>query len=46
MQALQAVRDRFALILVITHLEELKEQFPQRIEVIKTPSGSHISVIT
>ncbi len=44
-QALQAVQDRFALILVITHIEELKEQFPQRIEVYKTPSGSRVSVV-
>lgn len=44
-QALQAVQDRFGLILVITHLEELKEQFPQRIEVYRTAAGSRISVI-
>ncbi|MCX2727467.1 SMC family ATPase [Thermomicrobium sp. 4228-Ro] len=44
-QALQAVRDRFALILVVTHLEELKDQFPQRIEVTKTPSGSQVTVV-
>ncbi|MCX7623164.1 MAG: SMC family ATPase [Thermomicrobium sp.] len=44
-QALQTVRDRFALILVITHIEELKDQFPQRIEVIKTPNGSQVTVI-
>jgi len=44
-QALQAVQDRFALILVITHIEELKEQFPQRIEVYKTPAGSRVSIV-
>jgi exonuclease SbcC len=44
-QALQSVQDRFALILVITHLEDLKEQFPQRIEVYKTSGGSQVTVI-
>ncbi len=44
-QALQSVQDRFALILVITHLEDLKEQFPQRIEVYKTSGGSRVTVI-
>jgi len=32
------------MIMVITHIEELKEQFPQRIEVEKGPSGSRVSV--
>jgi len=33
------------MIIVITHIEELKEQFPKRIEVEKTTSGSRVSVI-
>lgn len=33
--ALHMIKDEFALVLVITHLEELKEQFPVRIQVIK-----------
>ena len=45
MQAIQSVQDRFALILVITHLEDIKEQFPQRIEVYKTSGGSRVTVI-
>ena len=32
------------LILVITHIEELKEAFPARIEVTKTPDGSLIEI--
>ncbi len=44
-RALQAVRDYFSLILVVTHLEDMKEQFPQRIEVTKTPNGSQVTVI-
>jgi DNA repair exonuclease SbcCD ATPase subunit len=32
------------MIIVITHLEELKEAFPVRIEVTKTSEGSVISL--
>jgi len=39
-EAINLVQDKFAKILVITHLDELKEAFPNRIEVIKTPEGS------
>jgi exonuclease SbcC len=42
--ALHAIADEFALILVITHIEELKESFPTRIEVVKGPNGSSFSV--
>ena len=44
-QAINLVRDDFEKILVITHLEELKEAFPTRIEVEKTAQGSQIRVI-
>ena len=44
-EAITAVRDDFEKILVITHLPELKDQFPARIEVEKTPSGSKMEVI-
>lgn len=43
-EAIGQVVDDFAMIMVITHIEELKEQFPQRIEVEKGPSGSRVSV--
>jgi exonuclease SbcC len=43
-EAINLVKDDFVLILVITHLEELKDAFPKRIEVEKTPTGSNISV--
>ena len=33
-------------ILVITHLEELKDAFPARIEVEKTPQGSILQVVS
>jgi exonuclease SbcC len=44
-QSINAVRDDFAKILVITHLDELKDAFPTRIEVEKTETGSTITVI-
>jgi len=45
-QAINMVRDDFAKILVITHLEELKDAFPTRIEVEKTGTGSRVQVMT
>ncbi len=44
-EAINSIRDEFKFILVITHLEELKERFPVRIEVTKTPSGSTAEVV-
>ena len=44
-EAINLVKPDFALILVITHLEELKDSFPNRIEVEKTPKGSRVKVI-
>jgi len=44
-EAINLVREDFAKILVITHLEELKEAFPTRIEVEKTAMGSQIQLI-
>ena len=44
-EAIGQVHRDFDLILVITHLDELKDQFPARIEVEKTPQGSRLSVI-
>jgi exonuclease SbcC len=38
--ALNTITDDFALVLCITHIEELKEAFPTRIEVVKGPAGS------
>ncbi len=39
-EAINAIRDEFERIIVITHIDELKEAFPVRIEVTKTPQGS------
>ncbi len=44
-EVLDAIKNDFEKILVITHLEELKEEFPVRIEVSKTSSGSTFTVI-
>jgi len=44
-EAINTVRSDFAKILVITHIDELKEAFPTRIEVQKTNQGSSIQVI-
>ena len=43
-EAINEIQDEFARILVITHVEELKDAFPARIEVEKRPSGSVITV--
>jgi exonuclease SbcC len=44
-EAINLVKPDFAKILVITHLEELKDAFPNRIEVEKTLRGSTIRVV-
>ena len=42
--ALNAIRDDFERIIVITHIDELKEQFPARIQVEKGPEGATFSL--
>ncbi len=44
-EAINLVKNDFAKILVITHLDELKDAFPTRIEVQKTERGSTLHVI-
>ena len=44
-EAINLVKHDFAKILVITHLDELKDAFPTRIEVEKTERGSMITVM-
>ena len=43
-EAINIVKQDFAKILVITHIEELKDHFPNRIEVEKTLRGSTLHV--
>lgn len=44
-EAINIVRHDFAKILIITHLNELKDAFPNRIEVEKGERGSTVKVI-
>jgi exonuclease SbcC len=41
---INSIQDDFDLILVITHIDELKDAFPARIEVRKTPDGSRYEI--
>jgi exonuclease SbcC len=43
-EAINSIQDDFEKILVITHVEELRDAFPARIDVVKTPDGSTISL--
>ncbi|MBV6392973.1 MAG: Chromosome partition protein Smc [Anaerolineales bacterium] len=44
-EAINAVQNDFAKIFIITHLDELKDAFPNRIEVEKTERGSVVKVV-
>ena len=44
-EAINIVKSDFAKILVITHIESMKDAFPARIEVEKTPQGSIVNVV-
>ncbi|MDN5276567.1 MAG: repair protein SbcC/Rad50 [Clostridiales bacterium] len=44
-EVINAIRDEFDKILVITHVQELKDAFPVQIEVIKTPEGSTFRLV-
>jgi exonuclease SbcC len=43
-EAINSIQDEFKKIIVITHIEELKDAFPTRINVVKTGDGSRIEV--
>ena len=43
-EAINAIRDDFARILVITHIDELRDAFPARIDVVKTAQGSRVYI--
>ena len=40
LEVIQAIEDRFERILVITHMDDIKEAFPVRIEVLRGAAGS------
>jgi len=44
-EMIQKIKDDFEKILVVTHIEEIKEAFPTRIEIEKTESGSIFTLI-
>lgn len=45
-QAINSVKDNFDKVLAITHVDEIRERFPVRIEITKEPeTGSRIEVI-
>ncbi len=44
-EVIEAIKEDFDLILVITHFDELKDSFPQRVEVIKDARGSRIQLL-
>jgi exonuclease SbcC len=43
-EAIRSIEGEFEMILVITHVQELRELFPTQIMVEKGPNGSQISV--
>jgi exonuclease SbcC len=43
-ECLQAITDEFKCILVISHIEDMKDAFLSRITVTKGPDGSHVEV--
>jgi exonuclease SbcC len=43
-EAINSIQDDFDKILVITHIEELRDAFPTRIDVIKTGEGSTLEI--
>ena len=43
-EAINSIQDDFDKILVIPHIEEIRDVFPTRIDVIKTAEGSTLEV--
>jgi len=43
-EAITAIQDEFDLILVITHIDDLRDAFPVHIEIKKTEDGSQITL--
>ena len=44
-EAMNIIAEDFHLVLCITHIDELKEAFPQQLIVSKTPEGSRVEVV-
>jgi DNA repair protein SbcC/Rad50 len=43
-EAINSIQGDFERILVVTHIDELKDMFPARVDVVKTVGGSRVSV--
>jgi len=43
-EAINSIQEDFDKILIITHLDELKDVFPTRIDVVKTAEGSTLEI--
>jgi len=43
-EAINSIQNDFEKVLVITHMDDLKDAFPARIDVVKTAEGSTITV--
>ncbi len=43
-EAINAIQDDFAKVIVITHIDELQSLFPTQIRVQKTPQGSRVTL--
>jgi exonuclease SbcC len=43
-EAIHSIENKFDRILVITHIPELKDAFPVRIDIEKTPNGSRLNI--
>jgi exonuclease SbcC len=44
-EAINTIQDDFSRILVITHIDQLRDAFPTRIQVEKQPNGSVVTVV-
>ncbi len=43
-EAINSIKDDFERIIIITHIDELKDMFPARIDVLKTATGSRVTI--
>jgi exonuclease SbcC len=43
-EAINAIQRDFEKLVVITHIDELKDAFPVRIDVWKTTNGSQVAI--
>ncbi len=44
-EAINSVTDDFEMVLVITHIQDIKDLFPIKIEITKDRDGSHIEIV-